>query len=216
MRRWHYRESPLDRRRQADLHPRRQGCDAGRAQQEDRRDDLEVASVPGGDGAGLCLGDRDRDFGGQRQIRRSSSKTAWSASTPRTASSSGAIDAAGQPHGNCIPRRSTTTAMVFATSAYGRRRAGEADQGRKRRRQGRRGLLHQENAEPPRRRDPARRLPLRRQRRQRGRLPGLPRVQDRQGHVGRARQARPQGVQRARSPWPTAASTTARRTARCS
>ena len=77
--------------------------------------------------------------------------------------------------------------QVFASSAYG---AGgglvKLSQGRGGR-QGRGGLLHQDDAEPPRRHDPPRRLPVRRQRRQRGRVPRLPRLQDRQGPLGRAR-----------------------------
>ena len=75
--------------------------------------------------------------------------------------------------------------MVFAASAYG---AGgglvKLSKDCKWRGQGRGSLCHQEDAEPPRRHDSPRRLPLWRQRRQRGRLPCLSRLQDRQRPVG--------------------------------
>ena len=69
--------------------------------------------------------------------------------------------------------------LVFAASAYGAAGGGEAEQGRQRRCQGRGSLFHDEDAEPPRRHDRLRRLPVRRQRRQRGRHAHLSRLPDR-------------------------------------
>ena len=107
-----------------------------------------------------------------------------------------------------LPRR-----PVFASSAYGAggglvklARTGTASRPRR--------STSPVDGEPPRRHDPPRRLPVRRPRRQRGRVPRLPRLQDRQGPLGRARGERRR--RRARWRWPTAGSTTAPRPAPCS
>ena len=136
-------------------------------------------------GAGLRLGHRPRlrRAAPVRAAHRRGRSSGWRRPTARC---SGKYDPVANRMGINCSTPVYHDGMVFASSAYG---AGgglvKLAQGRDGRGQGRGGVLHQEDAEPPRRHDRRGRLPVRGQRRQRGRVARLPGLQDRQGPVGR-------------------------------
>ena len=168
--------------RQGHLHPRRPGRDHRGPRQGDRQDDLEEQGARRGRGTGRRARPTSAssasgaayasaiaiDFDGQRQYVQLTAKALVG-----VAASDGKFLWRYDKPANGMGINCSTPlyhdGQVFAASAYGAGGGLVKLSKDGRRRQGRGSLLHPDDAEPPRRHDPPRRLPVRRQRRQRGR-----------------------------------------------
>ena len=131
------------------------------------------------------------DLDGQRQYVQFTAKAVVGVAAPDGALSLALRRARQQPrhqHLHAAPPRGPGLRRLGLRH---RRRPGEAEPRRGRGCEGRRGLLHQQDAEPPRRHDPLRGHPLRCQRRQLRWLPRGPGLRDGGSPLGPARRRAP-------------------------